>query len=679
MALTLRNRPRGPIKGSTGLSATITNSSNQALVNYNTHNLSNGDIVFIESNYSNYSGFWQVIISGANAFFLTKFVGSPVIAYTYNDSITFYKSSVYHYFNSVHLPIVYSFDSDLWPVNTATSIVSVNTFTNDQGYTKLTLSGNLLTGVNELEFVTVTVNSVEGVYQILNAFSDSEITIDLPYDGGNTFGGVQYYYSGYHAKIRVYAGNSNYPLKPVELLAELDIYPELVSGVSGSETNIINVNVDEVIKSKINVLSNVPTEYDTDAFCEFYIEYAESYDQSPTGYTLGTYTSSYTTDTVTCYAINSKLPFKNRYSGFMSEYLGSARKFLTTMSPTIFSNYFDLAFLLEPNLEDLDIYMRLEGYSGTTLLGTTYNQITYRDAGVYREEITASTEETIDATLVIRNTPASATAQVIGLNGSGATSTIDYFIASGSTPTETYSIFVSIGAVFDPGDLAVGSVIYNYIDGTTGTVQQLLISSQTSISVSNVVFPSPSKDVVSITISANTTQAGAANTVVAQVDLAGLATSYIEISETKTINVDSECSNQSIYLTWKNYFGGHDYWLFTGEKEYGVDITGTTESTKPIFSEWPKSYGEFSDTLDYETSRTSKDNILVRSQNLNLAQVQGLKYIKTSPLVQVMTSKSDRMTVMVDPTSFVVYSETDKLYGMQFTIRFTDNIPSQSV
>jgi len=97
-----------------------------------------------------------------------------------------------------------------------------------------------------------------------------------------------------------------------------------------------------------------------------------------------------------------------------------------------------------------------------------------------------------------------------------------------------------------------------------------------------------------------------------------------------------------MYLTWKNYLGGMDYWKFTAQKEYGIDVESSSQSEKNIFSSWPTSYNE--DTIRFDTERISRETILVRSQNVSLAQIQSLKYIKTSPLVQIMTSKTDRRT-----------------------------------
>lgn len=151
------------------------------------------------------------------------------------------------------------------------------------------------------------------------------------------------------------------------------------------------------------------------------------------------------------------------------------------------------------------------------------------------------------------------------------------------------------------------------------------------------------------------------------------------VSEVKTINVDSECSNQNIYLTWLNNLGGFDYWNFTAEKEKIVDVFDTQETTKDVFQNWPNSYGEFSDTIRQETSRQSRHQVLVRSQHITEENLEAIKYIKSSILVQIVVSKYDRRTVIVDKDSFTWTREGDKVHSIQFVISYTDDIPSQSL
>lgn len=137
--------------------------------------------------------------------------------------------------------------------------------------------------------------------------------------------------------------------------------------------------------------------------------------------------------------------------------------------------------------------------------------------------------------------------------------------------------------------------------------------------------------------------------------------------------------NDPIYITWLNYLGGFEYWLFTGKHDHQVDILNSGETTENIFPTWPNSYGSFADTITKQTYVQAKKSIVLRSQHLTKNQALSLSYIKTSPLVQIVYSRADRRTVLVDKNSFMVYSELDKMHKVAFTISYTDDIPSQHI
>jgi hypothetical protein len=151
------------------------------------------------------------------------------------------------------------------------------------------------------------------------------------------------------------------------------------------------------------------------------------------------------------------------------------------------------------------------------------------------------------------------------------------------------------------------------------------------------------------------------------------------ITEEICLEAADECANQSLYLSWLNYLGGFEYWDFTAQKEHQIDVTSVEGSTENIFPSWPNSYGSFADTIDKDVLRTSRNQIVVRSQYVTLAQLNAIKYIRTSPLVQIVISQQDRRTVRVDQDSFKVYDEGEKMFTISFTISYTDEIPSQSV
>lgn len=135
-----------------------------------------------------------------------------------------------------------------------------------------------------------------------------------------------------------------------------------------------------------------------------------------------------------------------------------------------------------------------------------------------------------------------------------------------------------------------------------------------------------------------------------------------------------------IYLTWLNSKGGFEYFFFTAKHAYQIDVIETGVTKNNILPNWRKSYGRTADTIERNTFRRTKNVIILKSQLLNLDQLNALAYIKSSVLVQIMYSRNDRRTVIVDDNSFVKYDEQNKqIYTLQFAISYTDEIPSQTI
>jgi hypothetical protein len=463
-------------------------------------------------------------------------------------------------FNCVHLPILYELSTTNFPTNSVDTSRTC-TFTNDNGYCRLALSGDIkATGsANELEYVKVVYSGGTEIFQIITWYSDTDITIDLEYDAGLTFTSVQYYYANYHGVFKVYAGlrpgHTYDSQKPYRLLTTVKAVPD--------SQNKIRLNVSEIIKSDIDILIDLKDGIENDLnnssqFTEFYIEYAESYDYSPDGYTLQTYTSSYTSDS-SDYAIatNSKVPFRNEYSD-MRLYAGLAAeplKFMTLFTnPVLFEGFPFKIYFLQP-------------YNETY----TLNFDQYNESGLVQS---------------------------------------DQFIANedeGLYMNEDLEQYLSLSA----------------------TYAQIYLSDN--------------------------------------------------VSEILTVSIDRACYNNSIYLMWRNYLGGMDHWLFTAEKDYSIEIESVKQSEDDIFIGWDVSYA--GSRIKYDTQRVARESILVRSQNLTLDQVQAIQYIKTSPLVlwNDVSYLELGKNVLVDSSSFLVYSESDKLYSISFNIQMTDTIPSQSL
>lgn len=130
-------------------------------------------------------------------------------------------------------------------------------------------------------------------------------------------------------------------------------------------------------------------------------------------------------------------------------------------------------------------------------------------------------------------------------------------------------------------------------------------------------------------------------------------------------------------MTFLNYLGGFDYFFFTARKEYQIQIDEAGETKQNILPNYPYSYGVNADTITKQTYRKAVNYVIVRSQLMSLDQLNAMKYIRTSPLVQIVYSQFNKRTVIVDTDTFKVYDEGDKIFSMQFRIRFTDDIPSQ--
>lgn len=153
----------------------------------------------------------------------------------------------------------------------------------------------------------------------------------------------------------------------------------------------------------------------------------------------------------------------------------------------------------------------------------------------------------------------------------------------------------------------------------------------------------------------------------------------VDISETLSFTIDCNCSNQSLELMWLVYPGGFDSWVFTAKKDNIVEITEAIQTKKNILPAWPQSYGAKADTIKKQTLRVSNKAYTVRSQFLTESQAEAISYIKSSVLVQIVVSQTDRRTVLVDTDSFVKFKDGDKTFEIAFNVSFTDDIPSQTV
>lgn len=134
------------------------------------------------------------------------------------------------------------------------------------------------------------------------------------------------------------------------------------------------------------------------------------------------------------------------------------------------------------------------------------------------------------------------------------------------------------------------------------------------------------------------------------------------------------------YISWLNNLGGFEYWPFLGYKDHNLEISATGTTEKNIFPQWPKSYAANADTITKQTFRKTRKQKVIRSQVLTREQGNLIgEEIKSSPLVQLITSRRDRRTLIVDDASFTVTQDRNKVHFLNFTVTYTDHVPTQHV
>lgn len=688
------------------------------------HGLTTGANIYIHSPVEDYNGFWVVDVVDSNEFRIERYSGAGTQNFIRNVDPTegayYAGAELAHKWSCVHLPIVYKLSNTLWPTNSADTVRDITNLTNSNGYCAVTAAGDIkATGSAQvLDFVKITGctnTAYNGVWQIVAYTSDTQFTIDLPYSAGvdtdlTNNASVQFYYNNYVVKVQVWGGlnvgHEWYGQKPYQLLTTLNLIPD--------DSNIVKFSVADILKKQIEMENNLllgTLPNNLDAFTLFFIKYGEEYDDSTTIY-IGRTAVSYTSDQTNFEgrAVNAMLPFKGIHSGALSEYVFNnlvPANFMTSFEvPSLFSGkYFDLSFLWDGVT---DVFFKIQKYLNGVLQTTSLEDgIDSYYTGVYRGEVsysgTCTDYDRFDIT-AYKATGLPAPSAWIDIAPTWTTKTATQFTmtdlvfppgpAQSYTPLNTVSgDRVKINFSYTLAGTLNGtiSIFLNLTDSATNATSNIV---QTQVPVGSgatevtlVATGTGTRLQILAGISGGESSSGTVNPLtITMENVIYAALSSTAISETKQIEINCDCvpcnSDDGIYLSWLNPFGGFDSWLFTAYKDHITDLTSSGETSINSFPDWPNSYGEFADTSDRkQTYRTSRTQMLVRSQNLTLDQLNSIKKIKESPLVQIVNSIYDRRTVLVDTDSFTDYQEGQiqqgTNYTVSFTITYTNDNPSQ--
>jgi hypothetical protein len=393
MAVTVVKTPTGHKIIDQAIAGTIIDSLGDALVNFPYHALVTGDTIYLTSDIDEYNGFWYVTAIDTDNFKISEYSTAPFVEFYQEAEVDYYLTQD-HEWNSIFLPIIYKATNDRWPVNTVDTARTISSASDDNGYTSMVLSGVLKATFERLEYVKIvdaTDESLNGVFQIVERITTSEIVIDLPYDVDNDFTGatIQYYYNNYQVKVKVYAGLPGThvwePKKPAEEVAELSFTPDA--------DGLVMFSIADYIKGKVAIKNNpliFSYPLNLDAFTGFYISTSESFDVSD-GYSLATEEDDYTADAFNGYAVAGKLAFKNTYSGDYADYI------YTSGSPALWLTYNERLLAVEDKYFDISFIKNMVGTFTLTIdkyvsdYLTDTEVISYDDQGigVYRIPIEA--------------------------------------------------------------------------------------------------------------------------------------------------------------------------------------------------------------------------------------------------------------------------------------------------
>lgn len=358
------SRPTGYKLADPVLDAAVTDSGGVAIFTTAfSHALTTGNHVYIQSNVEAYNGFKTVDVLSATQFRIADQDSDTDFIQYYSDQYATYQVAIMgHGVVAAHNPIVYELESTLYPENVegeAYVPAVVASHSNSNGYTQLTLSGNL-EDATALAWIMI-----DGVaYQITSVISDSIVVINHAYDAADTFPGpVVKYYNNYCINVNVWsgydAGHPWYAQKPYELFATLRLIP--------NDDNQVKFSISEIVRSAIITrnkldLNTLPNNIDFST--GFYISYFETYDESD-GLTVTTHTGSLTYDSLIGLAINAMMPFKGKYVSHMSEYINYQTylaKWLVLQDRMtwIVGKFMDLSFIIASQLDNIDIYINGE-------------------------------------------------------------------------------------------------------------------------------------------------------------------------------------------------------------------------------------------------------------------------------------------------------------------------------
>lgn len=137
------------------------------------------------------------------------------------------------------------------------------------------------------------------------------------------------------------------------------------------------------------------------------------------------------------------------------------------------------------------------------------------------------------------------------------------------------------------------------------------------------------------------------------------------LTELKVIDVKSVCDNP-VYLKWINPLGGYDQWLFDRKQVYDLKTEASDLFTN-VIDNW-----ETAEEVHEYIRKTGAQAVTLGANNLTTQQVDGIKWIYTSPKVYEMQTDNSRLTVLVAPGTFKIKDTSKDRHDIEFTILYPE-------
>jgi len=105
----------------------------------------------------------------------------------------------------------------------------------------------------------------------------------------------------------------------------------------------------------------------------------------------------------------------------------------------------------------------------------------------------------------------------------------------------------------------------------------------------------------------------------------------MQLTEKIKINIDNECKDYPVYLTWLNKLGGYSYWLFFKEH--------TVKTKTKIENPYIKSTQDLENSIATNdiTGKSAKHSLLIGAR-VRACDLDGITSLYESPKVQMLTN-----------------------------------------